>query len=51
MNPEVQELIQDKLILQNTLKTLTDEVEFLSRKNEQFLKELNTKNYYAAYRQ
>jgi len=33
------------------LKTLTEEVEFLSRKNEIFLKELKTKDYYTAYKQ
>lgn len=43
--------MQEKLNLQRTLKTLTDEVEFLSRKNEIFLKELKTKDYYGAYKQ
>jgi len=37
--------------LQTTLKVLTEEVEFLSKKNETFLKELRNKDFYDAYRQ
>ena len=44
-------LVKEKLQLQKTLNTLSDEVEFLSKKNEQFLKELNKKNFYASYQQ
>lgn len=44
-------MLQEKFNLQRTLKTLTEEVEFLSRKNEIFLKELKTKDYYGAYKQ
>jgi len=33
-------LIEDKLSLECTLLSLSEEVEFLSQKNEQFLKEL-----------
>jgi hypothetical protein len=43
-------LIEEKLNLQNTLKVLTEEVEFLSKKNEGFLKELKRKDFYEAYR-
>ncbi len=30
---------------------MTDEVEFLSRKNEKFLRELQTREYYQAYKE
>ena len=33
------------------MKTLMNEVEFLSKKNEQFLKELKTNDFYSVYRQ
>jgi hypothetical protein len=37
--------------LQSTLKTLTEEVEFLSKRNEKFLRELQSREYYAAYKE
>lgn len=50
-NPELKQLMDDKNNLQNTLKILTDEVEFLSKKNELFLKELKHKDFYDVYKQ
>lgn len=43
--------MEEKLVLQNTLKVLTEEVEFLSMRNENFLKELKKQDYYSAYKQ
>ncbi len=40
----------EKVSLHHTLKTLSDEVEFLSKKNESLLKDLKTKDFYGAYR-
>jgi chromosome segregation ATPase len=48
---EVRELVAEKVSLQHTLKTLSDEVEFLSKKNEVLLKDLKTKDFYGAYRE
>jgi hypothetical protein len=42
--------MEEKMNLQNTLKVLTDEVEFLSKKNEGFLKELKRKDFYDVYK-
>ena len=38
-------LIEDKLSLECTLLSLSEEVEFLSQKNEQFLKELQKQGF------
>ena len=48
--PEYEQLLQEKQSLQITLQTLSEEVEFLSKKNEMFLKELNTKDFYQTYK-
>ena len=50
-NPDLEQLANEKINLQNTLRTLTEEVEFLSKKNEKFLKELKKKDFYSAYKQ
>lgn len=50
-NPEMKQLMEDRNNLQNTLKILTEEVEFLSKKNELFLKELKHKDFYDVYKQ
>eukprot|EP00347_Sterkiella_histriomuscorum_P000521 403375531 len=49
-HPDLKEILGEKQNLQNTLKVLTEEVEFLSKKNEGFLKELKHKNFYDAYK-
>ena len=51
LNITESQLYQEKESLEQTLKVLTQEVEFLSKKNEEFLKDLKTKNFYQAYRQ
>jgi len=38
-----QQLVEDKFSLQNTICTLTDEIENLSVKNEEFLESLRSK--------
>jgi len=48
---DVNVLIQERHDLQETLKTLTEEVEFLSKKNEKFLRELQSREYYTAYKE
>lgn len=50
-SPDLHQMAAEKKDLENNLKTLTNEVEFLSKKNEDFLKELKTKNFYDVYRQ
>ena len=50
-NPDLQQVLAEKKDLENNLKTLTNEVEFLSNKNADFLKELRTKDFYDVYRQ
>ena len=42
--------MKEKQSLQFTLQTLTEEVEFLSKKNEMFLKELKNKDFYETYK-
>lgn len=49
-NPDAKVLTQEKQDLQATLKVLTEEVEFLSKRNENFLKELKHRNFYTAYK-
>ena len=44
-------MLSEKRDLENNLKTLTNEVEFLSQKNAEFLKELKAKDFYDVYRQ
>ena len=44
-------LVQEKLSLQETLKAMSEEVECLSKKNENFLKELKKRDFYQAYKQ
>lgn len=46
---EKHQLIEEKLALQSTISTLTDEVEFLSVKNEQFLESLRSNDFYSEY--
>ncbi|CDW91709.1 60s ribosomal protein l14-like protein [Stylonychia lemnae] len=48
--PDMLLLLNEKQNLQNTLRILTEEVEFLSKKNEKFLKELKQKDFYDAYK-
>jgi hypothetical protein len=43
-------LIEEKNSLERTLISLSEEVEFLSQKNEKFLKELHKKDFYEEYR-
>ena len=43
------ELVEDKLALQSTISTLTNEIESLSVKNEQFLTDLQSKEFYSDY--
>ena len=43
------QLVEDKLTLQNTISTLTDEIELLSVKNEEFLSSLKNKDFYNEY--
>lgn len=50
-HPDMHQAIAEKKDLENNLRTLTNEVEFLSKKNADFLKELKTKDFYAVYRQ
>jgi hypothetical protein len=50
-HPDMHQIIAEKKDLENNLRTLTNEVEFLSKKNADFLKELKTKDFYAVYRQ
>eukprot|EP00347_Sterkiella_histriomuscorum_P014602 403360255 len=47
---EKEQLIRERNQLQNTLQNLTAEVEFLSNKNEMFLRELKTKDFYSTYK-
>jgi len=42
-------LIEEKSSLECTLVSLSEEVEFLSQKNEQFLSDLKNKNFYGEY--
>jgi hypothetical protein len=44
-----QQLVEEKLALQNTIITLTDEIESLSVKNEEFLSCLQNKDFYKEY--
>lgn len=44
-----QQLVEEKLTLQNTIITLTDEIESLSVKNEEFLSCLHNKDFYREY--
>lgn len=44
-----QQLVEEKLALQNTIITLTDEIESLSVKNEEFLSCLQNKDFYREY--
>ena len=48
---EKEQLMKEKQQLQSTLQTLTEEVEFLSKMNEKFLRELKTKDFYATYKE
>jgi len=43
------QLAEDKISLQNTISSLSDEIEALSVKNEEFLAILNTKEFYKEY--
>ena len=43
-------LIEEKNSLECTLVSLTEEIEFLSQKNEEFLKELKNKDFYSDYK-
>ena len=36
--------------MQQTLQGLSEEVELLSKKNEQFLRDLRTKDFYSTYK-
>lgn len=45
-----QQLIDEKMAMQNTIVTLTDEIEALSVKNEEFLESLSKKEFYKEYR-
>ena len=45
-----QQLIDEKMAMQNTIVTLTDEIEALSVKNEEFLDSLSKKEFYKEYR-
>ena len=49
-NPDLKSILEEKNNLQNTLRVLTEEVEFLSKMNEGFLKELKQKDFYGAYK-
>jgi len=48
--PDFQQILQEKQNLQLTLRSLTEEVELLSKKNESFLRELKQKDFYDTYR-
>ena len=48
---EKEHLIKEKHQLQTTLSTLSEEIEFLSKKNEEFLKALKVKDFYQAYKE
>ena len=48
---DLDELIKERQQLQWTLQSLSQEVEFLSKKNEEFLKELKIKDFYKSYKQ
>lgn len=43
-------LIEEKQSLECTLVSLSEEVEFLSQKNEQFLREIRNKDFYEEYK-
>lgn len=43
---DVAQLVIQKNILESTLLTLTEEVDLLSAKNEQLLRDLNAREYY-----
>jgi heme oxygenase len=44
-----QQLVEEKLSLQSTIVSLTDEIESLSVKNEEFLTNRNQKDFYHEY--
>lgn len=44
-----QQLVEEKLALQTTIGTLTDEIEALSVKNEEFLSSLKNKDFYQEF--
>lgn len=46
---EKYQLVEEKLALQSTIVSLTDEIEELSEKNEEFLKSLQSKDFYQDY--
>ncbi|CAI2377518.1 unnamed protein product [Moneuplotes crassus] len=46
-----QQLVEDKLSLQNTIMNLSTEIESLSVKNEEFLSILTTKDFYKEYQE
>ena len=43
-------LVEEKMSLESTLLSLSEEVEFLSQKNEQFLKDLLKRDFYEEYK-
>lgn len=49
-NTDIDTLTMEKMQLQSTLQTLTEEVEFLSKSNDRFLQQLKTKDFYTAYK-
>lgn len=48
-NKEKFQLVEEKQALENTLKALSQEVETLSSKNEQFLNHLKMQNFYEQF--
>lgn len=48
-NKEKFQLVEEKQALENTLKSLSSEVEALSSKNEQFLNHLKMQNFYEQF--
>mmetsp|Transcript_37028 Transcript_37028/g.27371 ORF Transcript_37028/g.27371 Transcript_37028/m.27371 type:complete len:96 (+) Transcript_37028:426-713(+) len=47
---DIEALIQEKVQLTSTLQTMSQEVELLSKKNEQFLEQLKMKEFYQPYK-
>ena len=51
ISTDIQDLVKERQQLQSTLQSLSQEVEFLSTKNEEFLRELKMKDFYLSYKQ
>lgn len=48
---QLDQVVQERVQLQQTLQALSEEVELLSKANEGFLRDLKTRDFYSAYKQ